>query len=95
MAGARYICPDCLASTYILLKVLCHHGCSELTMSSFNFHLHCLKCLTKKNILDDSLFSPFLYEMYVNLGKKLPTFLENSVGSGDEQMVTQKSNSER
>lgn len=64
-------------------------------MSSFSFHLHCLKCLTKENILDDSLFSPFLYEIYVNLGKKLTTFLENSVGSEDEQMATQKSNSKR
>lgn len=69
------------------VKVLCHHECSELTMSSFNFHLHCLKCLTKVNILDSSLFSPFLNEMYVNLGKKLTTFLENSVGSRDEQMA--------
>lgn len=27
--------------------------------------------------------------MYVNLGKKLTTFLETSVGSGDEQMANQ------
>lgn len=27
--------------------------------------------------------------MYVNLGKKLITFLETSVGSGDEQMASQ------
>lgn len=62
-------------------------GCFKLTMSFSNFHLHCLKCHTK----DDSLFSPFLWDVFVNLGKKLITFLETSVGSGDEQMANQNS----
>lgn len=42
-----------------------------------------------------NLYSLYFYEMYVNLGKKLTTFLETSVGSGDEQMANQKSNPER
>lgn len=42
-----------------------------------------------------TLYSLHFYEMYVNLGKKLITFQETSVGSGDEQMAKQNSNPER
>lgn len=36
-----------------------------------------------------TLYSLHFYEMYVNLGKKMITFLGTSVGSGDEQMDNQ------